>query len=351
MQTDSFEFFKKLVETPSPAGYEQPAAAVWREEAAKYADTVTADVLGNSVATLNPSGTPRILLASHIDEIGFMVKSIDDNGYIFMDGIGGHDSMVVVGQRVEIHTDQGTVYGVIGRKAWHLLTDEDSKKPELTSMWIDIGAENKAEAESLVKIGDPITTAAGMHLLGKKYVTSRALDNKMGAFILIELLKRLKGKSFSPAVLTAATTQEEACWRGAKVCAYGLNPQIAIAIDVGQASDHPDIDKKKTGDFKLGSGPMITRGPNANPCVNKVLFQAAKEKNIPFQIEAVPEGTGTDVETMQMAQAGVATGIISVPLRYMHTPNEVLALDDLEKTVDLLEAFIEAVQPDMNWIP
>jgi endoglucanase len=229
--------------------------------------------------------------------------------------------------------------------------DGDSSKVEIHKLWIDIGSDSKEETLSRVSVGDPITFAVGMEYLTDKLAASRAFDDKMGTYILVETLRLLQGKSIKAGLFAVATTQEEEGWRGAQVSSYHLNPQIAIAIDVGHATDYPDSDQKKVGDFKLGGGPIITRGPNINPRVEKLLVKVAKEQGIPVQIEAGPGSTGTDAHTMQVARSGIATAVISVPLRYMHTPNEILALSDLQSTANLLAAFIEALDPSMNWIP
>jgi putative aminopeptidase FrvX len=349
---NSIDFLKELISTPSPSGFEQPAAALWRKEAAKYSDKVTADVLGNSVAVLNEKGSPRIMLAAHLDEIGFLVKYIDDKGFIFFGPIGGHDATVVVGQRVYIHGEKGPVLGVLGRKAVHLMKQEErGKNVELEDLWIDIGAKDKKDTLKRVQVGDPITFIMGMEKLSDKIYTSHAFDDKMGAYVLIETLKLLKGKKIKAAVFATATTQEETSFAGSRASSFGLDVQVGIAVDVAHAQDYPDASKKARGDFKLGDGPLIGIGANINPRVHQLLFKVAKDKKIPYQREALPGYSGTDASAIQISRAGVATGVVSVPLRYMHTPNEILHLDDLENCAKLLAAFIEASTRDTNWIP
>ncbi len=352
MDNQSFDILKELVETPSPSGFEQAAAAVWRREAARVADMVSGDVLGNAIAVRNPDGRPRVMLAGHLDEIGFMVRYIDEQGYLYFAPIGGHDNTVAVGQRVVIHNEKGPVYGVVGRMPWHLLDEEDrEKKLELHDLWIDIGAETTGEALSRVDIGDPVTFDAGVRRLTDRIVASRAFDDKMGAFILLETLRLLRGKPIRASLCAVATTQEEVGYRGATVSSYALDPQIGIAIDVGHATDYPDAGKKHLGEFKLGRGPMVHRGPNVNPKVERLLLRVAKEQGIPVQVAARPWVVGTDCTAIQMARAGLATAVVSVPLRYMHTPNETLSLDDLESTAKLLAAFVETLDPSMDWTP
>ncbi len=352
MRDESYSFLKELVEAPSPSGFEQPAAAVWRREASKYADSVSTDVLGNTIAVKNPDGAPRVMLAGHVDEIGFMVRYINDDGFIYFAGIGGHDYTVVAGQRVIIHSENGPVLGVVGRKAIHLMSEEDRKKKvEPDKLWIDIGARNKEEALARVAIGDPMSFSVGVERLSDDLVTSRSFDDKSGAFVVAETLRLLQGKSLKAAVFAVATTQEEVGLRGAKTSAFGVDAQVGVAIDVGHATDYPDSDKKKVGEFKLGGGPILHRGANINPKVEKLLFRIAKEQGIPYQVEGSPAGTGTDANSIQMTRAGVATGLLSIPLRYMHTPNEVVSLSDLENAARLLAAFIEALDPGMDWTP
>ncbi len=352
MQAESFALLKKIVDTPGPSGYEQQVQKVFKESVQPYSDTVETDVLGNVIATRNASGSPRIMLAGHADEIGFIVRFISDEGFIYFGQIGGHDSVVAVGQRVYVHTESGPILGVLGRKAIHLLDqDERGKVPKTDDLWIDIGVENKKEALELVQIGDCITYAQEMNRLQGERATARSFDNKMGCFIVAEALKILRDKTFSSSVYGVATVQEEIGLRGAKTSAYGINPLIGIATDVGHAMDFPGSDKKKIGDVKLGGGPIIARGANINPKVFKLLVATAKELEIPYQIEAAGGGTGTDANIMQLNRSGMATGLISVPLRYMHTPCEVMNLDDIENAARLMAGFVERVTPVMDWTP
>lgn len=352
MSKDSLGFLKQLIETPSPAGFEWPAAEVWRKEAAQYADRIDKDVLGNSIAVLNEKGAQKIMLAAHVDEIGFMVHYITDDGYLYFGSIGGHDATVVVGQRVWVHGEKGPVLGVLGRKAIHLMKQEErGKNVELDDLWIDIGATSKEEALKRVNVGDPITYASTMEQLSEKVYSSHAFDDKMGAYILIETMKLLKGKNLKTAVYFVATTQEETTYAGSRSISYGIDAEVGIAVDVSHATDNPASDKKKKGDFKLGDGPMIGIGAQINPKVQKQLIQCADKNKIPYQREAQPHHSGTDAVAIQVARAGVATGVVSVPLRYMHTPNEVLHVDDLTNTAKLLAAFVMACDGKTDWRP
>ena len=352
MQQDSFDFLKRLVDTPGPSGYEQPVQRVFRERVTAYASDVRTDVMGNVFATVNPDGSPRIMLAGHADEIGFQVRYISEEGMLYFGSIGGHDAVVTVGQRVTIHTASGPIPGVLGRTAIHLLDADDRKKtPKLDDLWIDIGAKDKEDAESVVAIGDCVTYAHELQRLRGNLCVARSFDDKMGVFVVAEALRLLAEKSISAEVIGVSSVQEEVGLRGATTSAYGADPYIGIATDVGHATDYPTGDKKKVGDIRLGRGPKITRGPNINPVVFEMLVSTAKEIEIPYQVVAAPGGTGTDANVIQLNRAGVATGLISVPLRYMHTPNEIMDLDDIENAAKLMAGFCERVTNEIDWTP
>jgi endoglucanase len=352
MLQDSFDFLKRLVDTPGPSGYEQRVQRVFRDRVSAFAADIRTDVLGNVYASINPGGSPRIMLAGHADEIGFQVRYVSDEGMLYFGSIGGHDVVVTVGQRVIVHTAGGRVPGVLGRKAVHLLdTDERTKMPKLDDLWIDIGAKDKADAESAVAIGDCVTYDHELQRLRGEQCVARSFDDKMGVFVVAEALRLLSKTSLKASVTGVSTVQEEVGLRGARTSAYGIDPQIGIATDVGHATDYPGGDKKKVGDIKLGGGPQITRGPNINPMVYDRLVSTAKELGIPCQIAAAPGGTGTDANVIQLNRAGVAAGLVSVPLRYMHTPNEIMNLDDIENAAKLIAGFCERVTVDIDWTP
>lgn len=355
MRQESFDFLTRLVDAPSPSGFEAPAARVYREYIQSYADRVTVDVMGNTSATLaGETSGPRIMLCGHCDEIGFMVQYIDEQGFIFFSAIGGIDIHLVPGHRVRIYTSGGPVLGVIGKKPIHLMEDEDRKKvAKITDLYIDIGAKDKKEAEEAVLIGDPITIDVGLDRLRNDLICSRGLDDKAGAFVVAETLRLLKegGKAFCGQVISVATVQEEVGLRGATTSAYQHKPDVGIAVDVGFATDQPGIEKKKVGDFSLGKGPIISRGANINPVVFDLLVRSAKEGEIPFQIEAAPRSTGTDANVLQLSRGGVAAALVSVPCRYMHTSVEVVSLQDMESSARLLAAFIRNLSADVSFIP
>jgi endoglucanase len=352
MQSESLEFLRSLVEAGGPSGYEQPVQAIFKRQAEQYGATVTTDVLGNAIAVVNPEGSPRVMLAGHADEIGFLVRYLDDDGYIYFGPVGGWDAEIAVGQRVTIWTANGPVVGVIGKRAIHLMDEEDRrKKSELYKLWIDIGVASREEAERTVEIGDPITIRAPLEFLCGDLAVAKSFDNRMAVWICAETLRLLQGKKLQAGVYSVSTTQEEIGLRGARTSAYGVSPLVGIALDVCHSTDYPDADKRKVGDIRLGRGPVVSRGANINPRVFELLLRAAREENIPIQIEAAPAGTGTDANIMQLNQAGMATGLISVALRYMHSPCETLSLTDLENAARLCAAFIERVTAEMDWTP
>ena len=352
MDEQSFSFLRELVDTPSPSGFEQPIQRLVREELEKFADEVKTDVHGNVIGIKNPGGSPKIMLASHCDEIGFMVKYIDEDGFIYFSSIGGIDAHIVPGQRVKIHTRQGSILGVVGKKPIHVMEKEERKKVvELSHQWIDIGVSSKKEAEKIVEIGDPITFSPGLEKLQGNLVVSRGFDDKMGVFMICEVLKALSDQTIEASVFAASTVQEEIGLRGAHTAAYFINPQVGIAIDVDVATDFPEINKKKEGDIRIGKGVVIFRGPNINPKVEEMLVQTAKEERIPYQLAGESRATPTDANVIQISRAGVATGLVSVPLRYLHTPVEVLSLSDIESAVKLLVSFVNQVKKETNFIP
>lgn len=339
-------FLTDLLHARSPSGYETEAQAVFDKYVKPAADLYTNDALGNRIAKLNPKGDPVLMLAGHIDELGLIITFINPHGFIYFDTIGGHDRTVISGRRVLIQTANCVVKGVTGKRAIHLMDEGDRKKvPEIHEIWIDIGARSKAEALERVSIGDVATYDHEFELFYGSIGTARAFDDKVGAYIVGETLIRLsKEKKIAAQVVAVATAQEEIGVRGATTAAYAVNPHLAIAVDVGHATDHPDCDNRKYGETKLGGGPILCRGANINPKIYERLLKAAKKIKIPYQIEADPRPTGTDARAIQMARGGVATGLISIPLRYMHTPSEVVDLEDVERCVQLLVEFAKGLE-------
>lgn len=355
MNDRDFTFFKEFVEAPSPSGFEQPAQRIWRRELEGVADEIRTDIMGNAIARIDGGGEklPRVMLAGHCDEIGFMIKYIDDNGFLWFAPIGGVDAHLVPGQRVIIHAAGGPVVGVIGKKPIHLMEQKDRETVlKFKSMFIDIGCSTRDEAQKLVAIGDPATFAVGLERLQGDRVACRGFDDKMGAFIVAQALKEVRRRGPAPVQLFGVSTvQEEIGLRGGTTSAYGVNPDIGIVVEVGHASDVPEVDKKEIGEHKLGAGPVIARGANINPALFDLLVRTAREDEIPYQVMAAPRATGTDANVMQLSRGGVATALISVPLRYMHTPVEVLSLTDLENTVRLLAGAMYRIGGRETFIP
>ena len=339
-------FLTELLNARSPSGYEAEAQAVFDRHVKPAADSYSGDALGNRIATLNPSGDPTLMLAGHMDELGLIITYVNKDGFIYFDPIGGHDRTVISGRRVVIQTAGGHVNGVTGKRAVHLMDEADRKKvPEIHEIWIDIGAKSKKEALERISIGDAVTYDHGFGLIHGSIATARAFDNKVGAYIVGETLIRLSKEARRTAakVVAVATSQEEIGTRGAMGSAYSVDPQVALVVDVGHATDHPDCDNRKYGETKLGGGPIICRGPNINPRVFDGLVKAAKKIKIPYQVESDPRPTGTDARAIQVARGGVATGVVSIPLRYMHTPSEVVDLEDVERCVKLFAEFARGI--------
>ena len=354
MNEKDFKFFKELIEAPSPSGFEQPAQRVIREALADVADDVRTDVMGNVVAHVKgPQGAPRLMLAGHCDEIGFMVKYVDDQGFLFFAPIGGVDAHLVPGQRVTVHTSGGSIAGVVGKRPIHQIEAKDRETVvPFKSQFIDIGCSSKDEAVKLVSVGDPVTFRVGVERLQGTRLTSRAFDDKMGAFIVAQVLREVRRQNRMTVDLHGVSTvQEEVGLRGGATSAYGVQPDIGIAVEVGFASDYPGADHKDLGEVSLGKGPVIARGPNINPVLFDLLKTTAEEENIPCQVMGIPRATGTDANVMQLVHGGVATALISIPLRYMHTPVEVLDWADLEGAVKLLSALCCRITKDHSFVP
>lgn len=340
------EFLVDLLNARSPSGYETEAQTVFDRYVEQAADEYSKDALGNRIAAINPSGDPVLMLAGHMDELGLIITYVNKEGFLYFDTIGGHDRTVISGRRVTIQTRSGVIKGVTGKRAIHLMDQKDREKvPQIHEMWIDIGARNKEDALQKIAIGDVATYDQSLELINGSIGVARAFDNKSGAYIVGETLRRLsKAGDLNAKVVAVATTQEEIGTRGAMASGYSVNPHLAVAVDVGHATDHPDCDQRKYGETKLGGGPILCRGANINPVVFKKLVECAEREKIPFQLEADPRPTGTDARAIQIGRRGVATGLISVPLRYMHTPSEVVDLEDIERCIQLLVAFSKSLQ-------
>jgi endoglucanase len=352
MHDSSLAFLKNLLETPSPSGFERPVQDVVRAWARSYADEVRTDRHGNVLAVRNPGGQPRVMLAGHCDQIGLMVQHVDDNGYLYVQPIGGWDMQVLIGQHLTVWTRQGPVPGVVSRRAPHLLTNEERNKvPQFTDVWIDVGAKDRKDAEALVTAGDPVTFALAFRALRNGLASAPGMDDKVGVWTVMEALRLLKGRPLQAAVCCVSTVQEEIGLRGATTSTYGVHPAIGVAVDVCHATDTPGNDKKVLGDTRLGNGPALFRGPNINPRVFERLHETARAHEIAVQVRGAPRATGTDANAMQLSRDGVATALVGIPNRYMHSPVEVVALEDLDRAARLLAEFCAGVTPSLDLTP
>lgn len=354
MKSASLEFLRRYVDTISPSGFEGESSRIWAEEASRIADKTWVDLHGNTFAVVNEGGDPRVMLDGHTDEIGLMITYIDENGYLAFTGIGGWNTRVLPGQRVRVQGKSGPLLGAIGDKPFHLLKEEEKKRAaQFEDLWIDIGAKCKEDAASLVDIGAPAVIDQSFAELRNGLVIGRGLDDKAGAFIVIEALRLLVPMSPKAAIYAVATVQEEIGRRGVQTSAFRIDPQVGIAVDVTHTTDTPGTasEKKKLGDVRMGEGPIINQGPNINPPLFRLLVQTAQENHIPYQIKGVPAGARNNANEIQLTRGGVVTGLLSIPNRYMHTPCEIVNLDDLENTAKLLANAVAKIDGVDEFIP
>ena len=347
-ETKTPELLDALIRVPAPSGYETPAAEVWRKAAGEFGE-VGSDVVGSSLVRVGVGeDRPTVAVVGHIDEIGLFISHIDDDGFLWFGSIGGWDPQNLVGQRVLVRGNGGEVGGVIGKKPIHLLEEEDRKKPaEIKHMHIDIGAGGREEAEGLVSVGDPAVLAAEPLSLPNGRLVSRSLDNRLGSYVSLEVARRIaSGEDAAVGVVGAAVAQEEITLGGATTTAFSLEPDVAVVVDVTHATDPPGIDKKENGDHALGSGPVIGRGSTLAPRVVALLRETAEAEKIEHTLEASGRYTGTDADAIQLSRAGVPTGLVSIPLRYMHSTVEMVQLSDVEAVIELLVAFCRRMKAD-----
>lgn len=352
MDAPAREFLIELLKTPSPSGYERPVQDVVRRYVANFADEVRTDVHGNVIAVRHPSAPQRVMLAGHCDQIGMLVIQIDDSGFLYAQAIGGWDPQQLIGQRMTIWTRGGPIPAVISRKPIHLQEEQDRKQAvKLQELWLDIGAKDKADAASVVRIGDPITLELGFQELRNDLACGPGMDNTTGLWVAIEGLRRADLSRSGCALHAVSTVQEEIGLRGAQTSTYGINPQLGIAIDVTHATDCPTIDKRQQGEVSLGKGPVIFRGPNMNPVVVEGLIATCEQHNIPYQLSAIGRATPNDANTIQISRAGVATGLVGIPNRYMHSAVETISLRDLDWAAELLAAFVSGLTGTEDFTP
>jgi tetrahedral aminopeptidase len=353
MERSAKKFFQDILETPSPSGYEQPVQEIVRQYMSKFADEVRTDLHGNVIAGANAGAPLRVMFAGHADQIGLIVSHINENGYVYSNPIGGWDPQQLIGQRMTIWSKDGPVPAVIARKPIHLLDQEERKQVvKQKELWLDIGAKDHDEAAGLVAIGDGVTLELGYQEMRNNLANSPGMDDKTGLWVCVEGMRRaVKRGGLNVALFAVSTVQEEIGLRGATTSAYGVNPQVGVAVDVTHATDCPTIDKTQEGDIKLGGGPVIYRGPNMNPVVVERLRQAAEGAKIEHQWGASGRGTGTDANAIQLARGGVAAGLVSVPNRYMHSAVEMISLNDIDRAADLLAEFALGIEADADFTP
>ena len=351
LSESSVAFLKRLLDTPGPSGFESAPARLWRDEARAFAE-ISNDVTGNSIAVVNPGGSPTIMLAGHIDEIGVIVTYIDDDGYLYIGPIGGWDPQVLVAQRIRLMGRNGDVYGVIGKKPIHIIKpDERKKASEISDLWIDIGARSREDAERLVSVGDPGVIDSRTIDFPNNCIVSRSIDDRIGAFVVLEALRRYAQQPGSARVVAVATTQEEIAYQGggARVSATRVGPEMAIVVDVTHATDFPNAEKKEHGHHKIGGGPVLTRGSIVSPVVFALLRDAATRLSMPFTVHAAGRESWTDADAIHVAREGIATALLSIPNRYMHSPNEMVSLEDLDRASALIAEACRAVTVETDF--
>ena len=347
------DVLSKLLSAAGPSGYETAPAAVFAQAARAFTDDVSTDVMGSVVARVpgTTEGAPLLAIVGHIDEIGLIVTHIDDQGFLRFIGVGGWDPQVLIGQRVELITANGPLPGIVGRKAIHLLREEDRKKvPELRELHIDIGSKSGEETRGLVRVGDVAVIAGEPVELANDRFVSRAMDNRLGAYIALEAARLVAQDGGAPgAVAACAVVQEEIGLNGARASAFGLRPDVAIVVDVTHETGSPGVEVGEIGAHTFGEGAVIGRGSILNPVVFEMLYETAQREQIPFTIAASSRGTGTDADVIHMSRAGVATGGVSIALRYMHSPVEMVQLDDIAACAKLIAAFARSLGPDTSF--
>jgi putative aminopeptidase FrvX len=346
------EVLRKLLTAPGPSGYEQAAAAVFRDAASAFAE-VSHDTVGSTVARVKGTADgPLLAVIGHIDEIGLIVHHIDDEGFLYFSGVGGWDPIILVGQRVEVATRDGVVHGVVGKKPIHLLKEEERKQvPELRHLHIDIGAADGDDARGRVRIGDVAVIGGEPLEYPNGRIVSRSMDNRLGCFVAFEVARLVAEAGGAPGdVAGVAVTQEEITFAGARTTAFTLEPDIAIVVDVTFATDAPGTEEKELGSHKFGSGPVLTRGSTLDPHLFELLHTAGEEAGIPFTVAASARYTGTDADAVHLSRGGIPTAVVSIPLRYMHSPVEMVQYEDVENTAKLIAAFAQKLSADLSFI-
>jgi putative aminopeptidase FrvX len=335
------QFLIKLLNEPAPSGYEEPVQKIWEEEVSKFCKNITKDVHGNLTATLNPGHEKSILIVGHSDEIGLIVNFVNDEGFIYVRSLGGVEPEILASHRVRIMTKKGIINGVLGKTSVHLKTEDDKKTTKLHDVWIDIGAKNKKDTLEYVSMGDPVIFGEDFTQLTGDMASARCWDNRVGIYVVAEVISNLsKIKNLKKTVYGVSSIQEETGVWGARGAAYSAKPTLAIAIDVMPSTDSPGILKERFGDTKVGNGPVITRGVRTSNVISEKLIGTAVKKKIPYQIEVDAGHTWTDADPISQVRSGIPIGVISLATRYLHSAVEVLSLNDIDRTIELLTQFI-----------
>lgn len=349
------DFLQKLLSTPTPSGYEQEGQTIVAKYLKPYANEIKKDVHGNLHAVLNPKANFRVMLSGHCDEIGLMVMHIDDKGFLYVSSVGGVYVPLLQGERVVFQTAKGQIRGVIGVKPIHLMDakERESAVSKIQDLWIDIGAKDKAEAEDMIELGDVGVVDRDPLRLPNDRMVSRGMDDRIGVYVVAEALRLVSKdrEKLNVAVHMVSSVQEEIGLRGATTAAFGIDPHIGIAVDVGFATDFPNCNPKICGEATLGGGPILHRGPNFNPAVYDRLTGAAKDSRIKVQIQPIQRGSGTDANAIQMTRSGSAAGLISIPCRHMHSSAEMISIRDADNAAKLLAKFLLKLKGNEKLIP
>jgi len=352
MEAAAHELLKKLLETPGPSGFEQPVQKVVRDYVGGFADEITTDVHGNLIACVNPGRPLRVMFAGHCDQIGMLITHIDEKGFLYAQTIGGWDPQQLIGQRMTVWTREGPIPALIARKPIHLLNEQEKKQVvKLEELWLDIGACDQEDAVQIVTVGDPVTLELGYRELRNRSASAPGMDDSTGLWVVVEALRRAAQRQLQCSLYAVSTVQEEIGRRGARTSTFGIDPQVGVAVDVTHATDCPTVDQRQQGDIKLGGGPVIFRGPNMNPVVSDRLIETAGAGEIPYQPAASGRATPNDANSIQVTRSGVATGLVGIPTRYMHSAVETVSLDDLDGAADLLAEFAAGLTGDEDFAP
>jgi endoglucanase len=345
------ELLTALLQAAGPSGHEEEAARVWRDAATGFAD-VTSDTLGSSFARVAAGeAAPTLAIVGHIDEVGVAVTNIEENGLLSFTTIGGISAEALHGQRIDLLTRAGRIPGAISRKRLHADQLRDRPRIELADLHIDIGAKSREEAESLVRVGDPAVWSGPPTDLPNGRLLSKSLDNRLGAYIALEAARRVAESGDAQLdVVAVAAVQEEIGYYGARTAVFALEPKVAIVVDVTPSTDSPGGEPRRAGRIELGMGALIARGPTLNKHVTELLAEVADEAGIAHAYEVYSGDTATDADEIHPARLGIPTGLLSIPMRYLHTPTEICDLADMESIIQLLVAFARRLTPDQTFL-